>query len=246
MMRCIVFVTIISVFSFILKHGCNAYDIYGYIDEDNFEDAQDFGSNKIYDPYEKFNRSVFRFNKVFDKYVVKPPAEIYHYVVPSGIKKNINSFSSNTKEPVNIILGGLKLESKTMFDSFFRVFINSTFGILGLFDVAEEMGLKKHPLSLNSVLRDYGMKNGPYIIMPILGPSTFRDTVGDVLEVSILPVNSMNYKNKSSFRKYYAIINSIALREKYLDLDKTLSDISLDEYVALRDFYFQRSSVKTR
>ena len=149
-------------------------------DNDYYDQSYNF---KIYDPYENFNRKVYKFNKIVDKYIIRPPAAMYSVIVPNPAKKGVNSFVSNLKEPLNVIYGVIQLKPNESVNSFFRFFINSTFGILGIFDVAELMGLKKSNRSFGDVLKYYGAKQGPYIILPILGPSNFRDGFGKVIQL---------------------------------------------------------------
>jgi phospholipid-binding lipoprotein MlaA len=211
---------------------------------ENFDIDDDFYKNfdqiKIYDPYEKFNRSVFKFNKVVDRFILRPPAKIYHVIAPSPVKRRVSSFISNLSEPLNMVYGIMQLKPKVAFDSFFRFFINSTFGILGLFDFAESAGLKKQNISFGRVLQYYGAKEGPYLVLPILGPSTTRDGIGTIIDISADPVNFVKFKDRVKFRNYYYGTTIIVEREKLIGPDKTLSEISLDEYAALRNFYYQK------
>ena len=116
------------------------------------------------------------------------------------------------------------------------------FGILGIFDVAKEANLKKQDISFGSVLQYYGAKEGPYLMLPLLGPSTVRDGFGTAIDMIADPVNIARFKNKKRYKKYYYIGKIIVVREQMLDNEQTLSEISLDEYVALRNFYYQRLS----
>ena len=214
------------------------------VDEEDYSLDNDYYDQnpifKIYDPYENFNRKVYKFNKVVDKYIIRPPAEIYGAIVPNPAKKGANSFVSNLKEPLNIFYGIIQLKPNEAFNSFFRFFINSTFGILGIFDVAELAGLKKHNASFGGVLKYYGAKQGPYIVLPILGPSNFRDGFGNIIDIGADPINFVKFKNDAKFLKIYYGTNIIVTREKFIGADKTLSEISLDEYAALRNFYYQK------
>ena len=99
-------------------------------DNDYYDQSYNF---KIYDPYENFNRKVYKFNKIVDKYIIRPPAAMYSVIVPNPAKKGVNSFVSNLKEPLNVIYGVIQLKPNESVNSFFRFFINSTFGILGIF-----------------------------------------------------------------------------------------------------------------
>jgi phospholipid-binding lipoprotein MlaA len=207
------------------------------LDNDYYDQSPTF---QIYDPYENFNRKVYKFNKVVDKYIIRPPAEIYNVIAPNPAKKGVNSFISNLKEPLNVFYGIIQLKPNEAFNSFFRFFINSTFGILGIFDVAELAGLKKHDTSFGNVLKYYGAKQGPYIVLPILGPSNLRDGFGNIIDIGADPINFVRFKNDNKFLKIYYGTSIIVAREKFIGVDKILSEISLDEYAALRNFYYQK------
>ena len=207
------------------------------LDNDYYDQSYNF---KIYDPYENFNRKVYKFNKIVDKYIIMPPAAMYSVIVPNSAKKGVNSFVSNLREPLNVIYGVIQLKPNESVNSFFRFFINSTFGILGIFDVAELMGLKKRNRSFGDVLKYYGAKQGPYIILPILGSSNFRDGFGKVIDIGGDPINFVKFKNDKKFLRVYYGTSLIVEREKFIGTDKTLSEISLDEYAALRNFYYQK------
>ena len=208
------------------------------IDDDYYKQYYNF---EIYDPYEKFNRKMYKFNKVVDKYIIKPPTEMYGTIMPRPAKKGVNSFINNLKEPLNLLYGIIELKPDKAFNSFFRFFINSTFGILGIFDVAELAGLKKDNASLGNVLKQYGVKQGPYVVLPILGPSNIRDGFGTMIDIGVNPINFAKFKNDKNFFKIYYGTSLIVEREKFIGLDKTLSEISIDEYAALRSFYYQKN-----
>ena len=221
-------------------------NILNSVDDEDFEIDEDFYKSfnqiKIHDPYERLNRSIYRFNKVVDKFIILPPTKIYSIVVPSPVKRRVSCFISNLKEPLNTVYGILQLKPKVAFDSFFRFFMNSTFGILGMFDIAKEAGLKKHDVNFGNVLRYYGAKEGPYLMLPLLGPSTVRGGVGIIVDTIADPVGVINFNNKEKFRTYYYAGRVIVAREQLIGNEKTLSEISLDEYATLRNFYYQTLS----
>ena len=208
------------------------------IEDDYYKQYYNF---KIYDPYEKFNRKIYKFNKVVDKYIIKPPAEIYGVILPKSAKRGVNSFINNLKEPLNLLYGIIEFKPDKAFNSFFRFFINSTFGILGIFDVAELAGLKKENASFGGVLKHYGAKKGPYMILPVLGPSNIRDGFGSIVDIGVNPLNFVKFRNDKKFLKIYYGTSFIVEREKFIGLDKTLYEVSIDEYAALRSFYYQKN-----
>lgn len=211
------------------------------LDNDYYDQTYNF---EVHDPYEKFNRRVYKFNKVIDKYIINPPAQIYAIIIPNRAKKLVKSFITNIREPLNFFYGVIQLKPDEALNSFFRFFINTTFGMLGIFDVAELMGLKKKNVSFANVLAYYGARRGPYIILPVLGPSNLRDGFGSVIDIGADPINLVQGKNKKKFSRIYYGTNIIVSRGKFIGVDKTLSEVSLDEYYALRNFYYQKLNRK--
>ena len=239
MYKCLVSALVLSFFYCVCVIGSTFNDPNNEdlkVDEELYKN---FHQVRIHDPYEKVNRSIYKFNKVVNKFIIVPPIKIYSTIAPSLVKKGISSFIDNLKEPLNTLYGILQLKPKVAFDSFFRFFINSTFGMLGMFDVAELAGLKKENISFADVLRYYGAKEGPYIMLPLLGPSTVRCSFGLVIDVAANPLNMINYKDRQKLMAYYYGGDILVARERIIGNEKTLSEVSIDEYAALRNFYYQ-------
>lgn len=213
------------------------------IDDDFY---QSFEQIKIYDPYEKFNRSVYRFNRVIDRFIIEPPAKFYHYAFPSPVKRRVSSFVSNLSEPLKVICGVVQLKPKVAFDSGFRFFMNSIFGVFGIFDVATLAGLKKQDVSFGSVLKYYSANEGPYLILPIIGPSTMRRAVGTGIDMVLDPVAMLKFKNHIKFRNYYYGTRIVIGRESVIGIGDMISKGSFDEYATLRSFYYQNLASKLK
>ena len=193
------------------------------------------------DPLEGFNRAVFKFNDGLDKVALKPVAKGYKAVVPSFIQTGIGNFFANLGDVwtgANQLLQGKGSEGA---NDFTRVVINSTVGVLGLVDVASKTGLPKHSEDFGQTLGKWGVQSGPYLMLPLFGPSTFRDTVA-------LPVdwegNLWSYKDPTNVRNIGTGVHLIDARAQLLDSSNLLEEASLDRYQFLRDGYLQQRQNK--
>jgi phospholipid-binding lipoprotein MlaA len=139
--------------------------------------AADAPSMYTYDPLERFNRAVYRFNARFDEAIFLPVADTYRRM-PSPIRSGVRNFFDNLSEPKNIVNYLLQLRPENGLRSLGRFAINSTAGLGGLFDVATRLKLESEPSGFSTTLSRWGMHPGPYLVIPILGPSTLRDGVG--------------------------------------------------------------------
>lgn len=189
------------------------------------------------DPYEGYNRAMFKFNDTVDTYALKPVATVYRDVTPSFVQTGVGNFFGNLSDAwsgVNNLLQGKGGDGMT---DITRFALNSTLGVLGLFDVATPAGLEKHKEDFGQTLGVWGLEPGPYLVLPLLGPSTVRDTVA-------LPAdfagNIWRYKEPTHVRNIGAGINLIDTRASLLDAGNLLEDASLDRYEFLRDGYLQR------
>lgn len=189
------------------------------------------------DPWESMNRSVFSFNDKLDRIVVKPVATVYRDVVPSFARKGVHNFFGNLSDvwsAVNNALAGRKQETG---DSISRVFVNTTVGVLGLFDVATDLKIERHKADFGTTLARWGVKPGPYVVLPLLGPATVR-------EVAALPVdyraNLTNQFSEAATRDTLTLLNLVDTRATYLGASNAVEGAALDSYSFIRDVYLQR------
>jgi phospholipid-binding lipoprotein MlaA len=191
------------------------------------------------DPFERVNRVVFSFNETADQYVIKPIAEGYKFVLPELVRTGVTNFFSNINDVLigaNHLLQGKPANAASDIG---RFFINSTVGILGLFDVATDMGLDKNREDFGQTLGVWGFSDGPYIVLPFFGASNVRDTVGFVVDVEtdfMINTNKLNSDEKIAINSL-RIINR---RADLLDAGQLLEDAAFDKYSFLRDGYLQR------
>lgn len=187
------------------------------------------------DPLESFNRGVYQFNDAVDKAIAKPVAQGYNAVMPVPGKVLVSNFFSNLDDVIVTINDLLQFKLTQAASDGARVLFNTTFGVFGLFDVASR--LEKHNEDFGQTLGYWGMGNGPYLILPLLGPSTVRDGVG--LYVDSRPSRIRHVDHMRTRNQLY-LTNAINRRAQLLDQEKVLDEAALDRYEFIRDAYLLR------
>jgi phospholipid-binding lipoprotein MlaA len=190
------------------------------------------------DPLERVNRAVFAFNDTADKAVFTPLAKGYRAVLPGFLRTGISNFFSNLEDvwvSVNDFLQGKFQEGS---EDLTRVMFNSTFGIAGIFDFASDVGLPKRNEDFGQTLGRWGIESGPYVVIPFLGPSTFRDGFGLIFdyEADLVYWATESVPVRNSLYATRAISN----RAKLLDATSVLEQAALDRYAFVRDAWLQR------
>lgn len=195
------------------------------------------------DPLEPFNRGVHSFNTVLDKGVFRPVAKGYRYITPRGIRTRIGNVSDNLKEPVNMLNAFLQGDFEQGMTSFWRFAINTTIGIGGINDVAASAGLKRRSEDFGQTLGVWGVGSGPYLVLPIFGPSNPRDAVGTVVDWFTTP---WNYAiDDTSDEIALGVAQGLVTRERLIDPIDDMYD-SLDPYAAFRSSYMQYRDAAVR
>ncbi len=189
------------------------------------------------DPLEPLNRGIYQFNDIVDKGVIKPVAQGYKAVTPDVVRTGVGNVFSNLDDVIVIANDLLQLKLPQAASDLSRFIVNTTFGILGLVDVATPWELPKHNEDLGQTLGYWGVGNGPYLVLPFLGPSTVRDTVGLVGDSKIDLV--VNYDDVPE-RNTAIGINIIDTRARLLEIEKVIDDAALDRYSFIRDAYLQK------
>jgi len=189
------------------------------------------------DPLEPINRGIYHFNDGVDNLIVKPAAEVYRGVLPQFARTGVSNFFSNIGDVIvalNNLLQGKFLQAASDVG---RIVVNTTAGLLGVLDVATEIGLEKHNEDFGQTLGYWGIGNGPYLVLPFLGPSTLRDTVGLVGDYKTNPIT---YVDPTRDRNALYGLFFLSRRAELLDTSKILETAALDPYEFLRDAYLQR------
>lgn len=189
------------------------------------------------DPFESFNRAIYSFNDTLDKAVLKPVAQGYNAALPDPVNKGVSNFFSNIDDVVVVFNDLLQLKIGQAASDTARLLINTTIGILGLIDVASAMDLPKHDEDLGQSFGYWGIGTGPYLVLPFLGPSDIRDTVGLVGDAYVDPLNEIT---PDGTRTGLVLLEGVDTRAGLLGASKVLKEAALDEYLFVRDAYLQR------
>ena len=189
------------------------------------------------DPLEGFNRAVFKFNDTLDKVALKPAATVYKAVLPSFVQTGIGNFFGNLSDVWSAANNLMQGKGEAGMSDVTRVALNSTFGLLGLLDIASEAGLRKHNEDFGQTLGKWGVKSGPYLMLPLFGPSTFRDTVALPLDMT---ADIWRYKEPIYLRNIGTGTRLIDKRAALLDASNLLEGAALDRYEFVRDGFLQQ------
>ena len=188
------------------------------------------------DPLEPINRVVFEFNEIVDDNILEPVAKGYKYVTPDPVEKGISNFFSNLGEINTIANDLLQLKFQQAGKDSLRFFLNSTIGVLGIFDVATPLGLSKNKEDFGQTLGFWGIPNGPYLVLPFLGPSSFRDAPGSFVDYELSPIEQLHHEERQALR----LINIVETRAKLLRATKILDTAAKDKYIFIRESYLQK------
>lgn len=193
------------------------------------------------DPLESFNRGMYKFNDTVDKAVLKPVAQGYNNILPSPAKTAVTNFFSNLDDVTVTLNDLLQLKIVQGITDFERVLFNSTFGIFGLIDIATSMGLEKHDEDFGQTLGRWGIRSGPYLVLPFFGPSSVRDGIGLYVDSQTSMLKEVDYIPTRNEMYATTTVND---RANLLDQEKILDEASIDRYSFLRDAYLQRRQSK--
>jgi phospholipid-binding lipoprotein MlaA len=188
-----------------------------------------------YDPLEPLNRSLYTLNDVVDRYTLKPIARGYKAVVPEFARRGVTNFSRNLTTPRSAINNFLQGKPRRGLSDLGRFLLNSTFGLAGLIDIASAEGIPEYDEDFGQTLAVWGLPEGPYVFIPILGPNTLLDAVSIPVDIYSDPL--IHYDNSSVRDKLY-VLRTIDLRMRLLAAEGLLED-SKDPYLTVRESYLQ-------
>jgi len=194
-------------------------------------------SNPI-DPLEPMNRSIYSFNDTVDRNVAKPVAKAYRAVTPQPFRTAVNNFFDNILDAYSAANNILSAEPEKALSDIMRVAINSTLGVFGLVDFATPAGLKSNKSTMGDTLAHWGWKNSNYLVIPFLGPSTFRDGTGTAVTLYVSPDRRIIYKEAATANVAWGV-QLLARRERVLGLEEAVDEAALDPYSYTRDAFMQ-------
>lgn len=205
------------------------------------------GSMQIQDPFEEVNRVSFAFNEVVDETVIHPVVEGYQFVVPRPARNGFRNFLRNLRSPVIFANQALQGDVRGAGDVVLRATINTLVGVGGVFDVAGSEGIRYEPEDFGQTLAVWGVGHGPYLVVPVLGPSSLRDYAGYAIDSFADPLRWYLH-NIDEEEWYYAKLGGdyLVLREELIDVMKDLKASSIDYYAAVRSTYYQRRAAMVR
>lgn len=198
--------------------------------------------DKANDPLEPLNRGIFFFNEIFDAVITTPVTTLYKAIVPDPIRKSIGGVFGNLDDVYSGLNHGLQGNGQQAGRDFSRVLINTTLGIGGLFDVAGNMGIAKSKTDYGVTLGSWGVGPGPYLVLPVMGPSTVRDTVGRGMRIASDPRTYIPWETGFSL----TATEFFHLRAENASSEGLIDSSSLDKYLFTRSLYLQRRSSQVR
>lgn len=191
------------------------------------------------DPFERFNRGMTTFNENVDQAVLKPVATVYRDVTPSFARTGVNNFFANLGDAWSFVNNVLQLRGQEAMESLVRFNVNTFFGLGGVLDIASEMNVDRHRQDFGLTLGRWGVPTGPYLVLPLLGPSTVRDTAA-------LPVDSygnlLTHVDPVSARNSLYALRIVDTRARLLGAGSVLESAALDKYTFTRDAFLQYRS----
>lgn len=193
--------------------------------------------NSVNDPLETYNRTVYGFNSAIDKVILRPVAKTYAFIVPGSVDQGVGNFFGNLGQITTVANDILQADISYSVRDTWRFAINSTLGVLGIFDIASKVGLEKHTQDFGLTLAKWGIKDSPYFVIPLLGPSTIRDAVS--LPIDYYALSAWPHIKPSDTRYTLYALQEIHQRKLLLAADKLL-DEAFDPYVFVRSAYLQK------
>jgi phospholipid-binding lipoprotein MlaA len=190
--------------------------------------------SELNDPWEGFNRGVFNFNESLDRAILKPVAQGYRFIMPDVAEQGVSNFFDNLRDVVTFFNNVLQLKPVEATQDLSRVLINTTIGIGGLFDVASAMNIPKNDEDFGQTLGAWGVESGPYLVLPLFGPSTVRDGVGIIPDMYLDPLNQVE---SDELRYGLKVLNVVDKRASLLDREGVITG---DRYSFIRDAYLQK------
>jgi phospholipid-binding lipoprotein MlaA len=216
-----------------------AFDTYEWIDQIQHQIAQQQGWNDWTphpsDPYQGFNRTAFAFNQSLDTWLLKPLAQGYRSL-PTPVQTGTHNFLNNVSEPLNMLHCLLQTKLECTGHSLLRFVFNSTFGLLGLLDVASEMGIGRQEEDLGQTLVYWGVPQGDYLVVPFLGPSTLTNALAGVTEISL---DSLRILEDEAIRNEAMGIKLVDKRASLLPATDWMEEQKLDAYSFMKESYLQ-------
>ncbi len=203
------------------------------------EATEPVASDADADPWEGFNRKMFSLNDGLDRHVMVPAAKAYRAVTHKKQRKGLRNFFANLRTPVILVNDILQGEFGRAGETMSRFVVNSTIGFGGMGDPAERLGIEQHSEDFGQTLAVWGIDSGPYLVLPLMGPSTVRDGFGSAVDLTADPAFWIRTDPALYYRLSRAIVNLLSVREPLIEPLADIKTDSLDYYASIRSFYLQ-------
>jgi phospholipid-binding lipoprotein MlaA len=204
------------------------------------------GAKNPDDPYEGFNRKMYGFNDSLDRAVLEPVAKGYRAVTNKPIRKGVTNFTNNLGEPLTFTNELLQFKIPDAAGTFGRFVVNSTIGVVGLFDPATSFGIKRQDEDFGQTLGVWGVKPGPYLVLPFLGSTDPRDLVGQGVDIGLNPINYARFDGDDTLRISNWVLGGLSARESAIETIDDVRNTQLDPYTTLRRFYVRSRAADVR
>lgn len=198
------------------------------------------------DPYESTNRAIFDFNMKLDNYFAKPVAKTYNRVVPEKARTGVHNFLTNLNKPVTFGNDVLQGSPDRAAETLGRFTVNTTVGLGGLIDVATMVGIPDHSEDFGQTLGVWGAGEGPYLVLPFLGPDPPRDLAGNVVDIFLDPLTYIRYHGADTWSAVRGGVSVLDLRARNVDNLETIERSSIDFYATTRSLYRQYRNAEIR
>jgi phospholipid-binding lipoprotein MlaA len=198
------------------------------------------------DPYEGFNRKMYGFNDSLDRAVLEPVAKGYRAITTKPIRKGVTNFTNNLGEPLTFTNELLQFKIPDAAGTFGRFVVNSTVGVAGLFDPATSFGIKRQDEDFGQTLGVWGVKPGPYLVLPFLGSTSPRDLIGQGVDIGLNPINYAQFDGANALRISNWVLGGLSARESAIETIDDVRQTQLDPYTTLRRFYVRSRAAAIR
>lgn len=206
--------------------------------------AQDAPQAVVYDPIEGTNRGLFGVHQSLDRNVLGPVARGYKAVTPSPVRRGVRNVLDNLGEPVTFINDVLQGRPSRAGETATRFMTNSTVGVLGVFDVAGGLGVERHDEDFGQTLGVWGVRPGPYIFVPVIGPTNARDLTGRVVDIALNPINALDFDGAGAARTTATVVNGVDARAAADEQLAALNASATDPYATYRSLYAQNRAAR--
>ena len=198
------------------------------------------------DPFEGFNRKMYGFNDGLDRVILEPVAKGYRAVTIKPIRVGVTNFTNNLGEPLTFTNELLQFNIPHAAGTFGRFVVNSTIGLVGLFDPATSFGMKRTEEDFGQTLGTWGVKPGPYLVLPFLGSSDPRDLFGTIADYGLNPFTYTQFDGANALRISSFVLGGLSARESAIETIDSVRQTQLDPYITLRRFYVRNRAAAVR